>query len=359
MHPYKNLNKSSYWSKSINAVDYNLFNPIVNPKFKISDSNVKIATAGSCFAQYISKYLNSCGINPYVVEDASMTTQNFKSKYQYGLFSARYGNIYSSTQLKQLFDRAFGNFTPLENFWIGNTCPFIDPFRQSITNGFQTIQELILDQNRHLSLVKDMFQELDVFIFTLGLTEVWKSKVDGSVYPSAPGVLGGTFDSEKYEFYNLSVSDVFNDLKYFSLELKNVNSNAKILLTVSPVPLVATATNNHVLSASIYSKSVLRVAAQMVVDEFDFVDYFPSYEIITGPQSILSGGFYEEDLRNIKAEGVDFVMDIFMRNYLDVNSGSKSIIVSDDTTYFKKIIGDMNIICEEVYNDAYLDNGNV
>ena len=41
-----------------------------------------------------------------------------------------------------------------------------------------------------------------------------------------------------------------------------MNPKARLVLTVSPVPLAATASGSHVLPATIYSKSVLRAAAQ-------------------------------------------------------------------------------------------------
>ena len=55
-----------------------------------------------------------------------------------------------------------------------------------------------------------------------------------------------------------------------------------MILTVSPVPLVATAAGKHVLVATTYSKSVLRVACEEVCQKAADVMYFPSYEIITG-----------------------------------------------------------------------------
>ena len=39
-----------------------------------------------------------------------------------------------------------------------------------------------------------MFEQSEIFIFTLGLTEAWRSKKDGAVFPLAPGVSAGSFD---------------------------------------------------------------------------------------------------------------------------------------------------------------------
>ena len=43
---------------------------------------------------------------------------------------------------------------------------------------------------RYDALTKDSaFRDLDVFVFTLGLTEAWVAKADGAVFPLAPGVV--------------------------------------------------------------------------------------------------------------------------------------------------------------------------
>jgi hypothetical protein len=72
------------------------------------------------------------------------------------------------------------------------------------------------------------------------------------------------------------------DMSAFIGSLREVNPKAKVILTVSPVPLFATAVDRHVLVSTTYSKSVLRVAAQALVESYDYVFYFPAYEIVAG-----------------------------------------------------------------------------
>ena len=91
-----------------------------------------------------------------------------------------------------------------------------------------------------------------------------------------------------------------------------MNPRVKVILTVSPVPLVATAEEAHVLVATTLSKSVLRVAAEVVSARGRDVAYFPSYEIITGPQA--RGRYFAEDLRSVTDEGVDRGDDAFSSN---------------------------------------------
>jgi hypothetical protein len=60
----------------------------------------------------------------------------------YGVFTARYGNIYTSRQLLQLLRRAFDRFTPKEDVWVESPTKIIDPFRPSIQpEGFSSMRE--------------------------------------------------------------------------------------------------------------------------------------------------------------------------------------------------------------------------
>lgn len=277
------------------------------------DSQTKVATAGSCFAQHIARYLKKSGFCYYVAEPGHpILPAATREQHNYGLFSARYGNIYTARQLWQMFERAYGRFTPAEQIWEGGDDVFFDPFRPTTQpGGFVSREELISDREQHLAAVRTMFETLDVFVFTLGLTECWRSRDDGAVFPICPGVEGGTFDPARYEFYNQPVEDVISDLTAFRNGLADVNPRAQIIFTVSPVPLVATAeAGAHVLSATTYSKSVLRVAAEAMRQRFENVHYFPSYEIITGGFS--RGAYYAPDLRNVLEDGVAHVMRLFM-----------------------------------------------
>ena len=132
----------------------------------------------------------------------------------------------------------------------------------------------------------------------------------GATAAGAPGVAAGTFDPEKYEFLNFGVAEVSKDLNLFLKKLRLVNSKSRIILTVSPIPLVATGEDRHVLVSTTYSKAVLRVAAEELARGSENVYYFPSFEIITGSHS--RGAYFADDMRGVTEEGVDHVMRVFL-----------------------------------------------
>ena len=63
------------------------------------------------------------------------------------------------------------------------------------------------------------------------------------------------------------------------------------------------------LTATSYSKSVLRALAGELALKYRYVDYFPSYEIITHP--VFRGMFFAPNMRSVEAAGVDTVMGHF------------------------------------------------
>jgi hypothetical protein len=81
--------------------------------------------------------------------------------FNYGTFSARYGNIYTTAQLLQTAQRAFGHFVPSDDVWLLPKGGFADPFRPAIQpGGFACREELVADREQHLSAVRHMFETL-------------------------------------------------------------------------------------------------------------------------------------------------------------------------------------------------------
>ena len=316
-HPYKSMPAKAFWRGSVAAIDSAAIDPVGIFDLKIGKTD-RVATAGSCFAQHIARHLAQAGFNYYVAEQAhAIVPEDVAIANNYAMFSARYGNLYTARQLLQLVKRALGQFSPAEGAWTNKAGQIVDPFRPSIQpGGYLSPEEMLQNRRQHLEAVVTMFKSLDIFVFTLGLTECWRSKADGAVFPICPGVEGGEFDPDKYEFYNQTVIDVVSDMTEFLAILKDINPNAKVILTVSPVPLAATAVpGEHVLTATTYSKSVLRVAAGMLRDQFANVEYFPSYEIITA--NAVGGDYYASDLRNVLEAGVSHVMRTFLAHATD------------------------------------------
>lgn len=352
-HPYKTLPDKAFWRRAVARPATEDVDPVGIFNLRITPET-KVATAGSCFAQHIARYLRRSGYNYFVPEPGHpILPEQVRDENNYGLFSCRYGNIYTTRQLWQLFQRAYGLFHPQEDVWV-EADAVLDPFRPTTQpGGYLSEAEMRRDREQHLAAVRRMFEELDVFVFTLGLTECWESRVDGAVFPLCPGVEGGRYDPDRHGFYNQGAEDVIADLVAFRDALTALNSGAQIILTVSPVPLMASAQpGEHVLTATTYSKSVLRVAADVLRNRYPNVHYFPSYEIITG--AFNRGAYFASDLRNVLEEGVAHVMRLFMQHATGAGPVKKAAIdgADDDSSDYLAAAGHLvEVECDEITLD--------
>jgi len=309
-HPYKHAPATAFWSRSVSS-HWNPANLLHSGNHLIR-KNDAVVSAGSCFAANIAPYLKSSGLNYLKTEKAHpIFATKMGEKFGYSDYSAAYGNVYTARQLLQLLRRSLGTFKPSEDRWYNNSC-VIDPFRPGLRYPARSDQEFDVLTRQHLARTREAFEKADVFIFTFGLTEAWSSRADGAVFPACPGTIAGEFDDKIHAFKNFTVEETVSDFCEFISLLRQNNTDVRIILTISPVPLVATATSDHVLSATIYSKSVLRVAAQEISRQLKDVVYFPAYEIITGPQAPTE--FFSEDRRHVSEMGVDAVMRALLQH---------------------------------------------
>lgn len=308
MHPYKRAPRTSFWSRSVSdGYDPAALVAPSEPLIRLSDT---VASAGSCFASNLVPHLERRGFTYLRTEPRHPSFRDIpKERLGYDAFSAAYGNVYTARQLLQLVKRSTGQFSPVEDRW-PTDAGVIDPYRPGLRYHARTDREFDLLTRQHLASVRQVFESAAVFIFTLGLTEAWVSIADGAVFPVCPGTVAGTFDSSHHAFVNFTAAEVTADLAAFIGELRTINPRVRVILTVSPVPLVATATASHVLCASTYSKAALRVAAGEIANDQPGVTYFPAFEIVTGPQT--GGAFFTDDRRTVTDDGIDTVMAAFL-----------------------------------------------
>lgn len=314
-HPYRLLPERNFWKEAVSQHSWvNVFEA-ERGRFSVSPSD-RLATAGSCFAQRISQFLTVAGYNFVEYEGPhNLLSSEYANRLGYGRFSARYGNIYTPRQLKQLVDEAFEKIQYEPRIGVTKKGAYIDLRRPNINNiGFISESEARADREYHLTCVRKMFLDCDVFIFTMGLTESWVSRSDGLVYGTHPEVALGRQWGESVDRVNFDYIDCFNDMVYVINFLQSINRRIRFIFTVSPVALAATHQDNHVLLATSYSKSVLRAVAGRLVQLCPAADYFCSFELFSAAQSF--GQFLSEDLRDVSGRGVDVAMQLFRKMFM-------------------------------------------
>lgn len=331
-HPYRGLPDQQFWRKDKGISDGSQLDPVSDPPFRIAPDE-RIVTAGSCFAQHVATYMSEAGFNHLITEQAHpLVPAALAKQFNYGMFSARYGNIYTARQLRQLFERAYGTFTPLDVSWCApKGHGVVDPFRPQIQpEGYLSQRELEADRAFHFRCIREAVENMDVFVFTLGLTEAWADTRDGAVFPLAPGVAGGTYDPDRVQFVNFDENETYEDLRAALDFIRGKRPDVRIVLTVSPVPLNATYENRHVLVSTAWSKAVLRIVAERAAREVPDCVYFPSFEIITSPH--VRGQYFGADCREVTRDGVNHVMRLFLRHFTKAAGNDAGLALPDKAT---------------------------
>lgn len=199
--------------------------------------------------------------------------------------------------------------------------------------------------------MRSVFDDVDVFVFTFGLTEAWVCSNSGTVFPTAPGTIAGQYDAEAYVFKNFRFDQVLADFERVREIISARNSGVQFLVTTSPVPLTATATDQHVEVATAYSKAVLRAVCGTLYEQYDDVDYFPSYEVITSQTA--RGGYYAQNLRSVSIRGVETAMSLFMQahsgNELAVSSTGTAVNSRSSQGSYSKD----DVVCEDALLEAF------
>ncbi|MBC7597988.1 MAG: GSCFA domain-containing protein [Polaromonas sp.] len=346
-HPYSDLPNRNFWRRYVSDTAWRDVPFMDSPKFTLQVEH-KLATAGSCFAQHITRHMKRVGLVPFVAEPAHPFIQMSRPEQvaSYEQFSARYGNVYTARQGLELAQQAAGT-KAIINDLVEEDGRWFDLLRPSVSKqGFATREEAIADRVHHLHCVRRMFESIDVFVFTLGLTECWQHADLGHTYPACPGTVRGIYDTNHHRFHNFGLTEVVADLEALIEVARTLNPVLKFIFTVSPVPLVATRTNENVIVASAYSKAVLRAAVGEVTKRYDFVEYFPSFEIISQPASF--GQYLAADLRDANERGVGHVMSCFLSAFYPPLPNFKAAPVVLEATVHKE---EAPVQCEEVFND--------
>jgi len=267
------------------------------------DQTTAIGSAGSCFASEIAYYLQRNGYN-YVVAESDPRDGELPES------SARWGIIFNTPSIRQLAEKAFGiRELPRLIEHRGDGDYYQDPYRENIA--FDSIEALEADRTKHISACRRAFEEVEVFILTLGLNECWEFIADGSVMSRGPKT------SHHFALFRhrvLSVEENVECLQVFLDVIRAHNPNLKLIVTVSPVPLMATglAADTHVIAANGHSKAVLRAAAEEFRRRNEGVYYFPSYEMV----GYCLDDPWEDDTRHVRRDAVAEIMKAFEATFV-------------------------------------------
>lgn len=158
------------------------------------------------------------------------------------------------------------------------------------------------------------FRTAGAFVFTLGLAEVWTDRENGRVFWR--GVPEEVYDAQRHEFRLTTVAENEENIREIIRVITSVNPAAPIVLTLSPVPLLATFRDISCMTADCVSKSVLRVALDNVMAERpQNVYYWPSFELVKWAGSAFDGRAWGEDARHADRYLVQCIVNEFVESF--------------------------------------------
>jgi tetratricopeptide (TPR) repeat protein len=268
----------SRWPTSAD-IDNRLYpncHPRMNPKFSIA-GDARVFAIGSCFARNIEEYLVRLGLD-VISRSLEFPAAEMSPNSRRNDLLVKYTPPSILQELRFALDSScpadeqFRFLAPLQN---GRTVDLnIPTWYSSVEHG------RAVERRREINALFAKIKSAELVIITLGLVEAWYDLVaDGFICEVPTWTLVNEYPG-RFAFVRL---DYAQSLRYTreSIELiLKVNPNAKIVLTTSPVPLGRTYTQDDIIVANSYSKSILRAVAGEISSNNPMVDYFPSYEMV-------------------------------------------------------------------------------
>lgn len=250
------------------------------PNQPVIDCYTQITAFGSCFAQHISNHLAN-------------RKYNLTAKKSPDIYISYMGEgMVNVHAIAQQFEWALNDKKIPDGLW----------------HGYKA-EDYGVDESVRLNTRKALL-ETDFFILTLGLSEVWEDIETEEIFWRAVPL--SKFDEKRHRFRVLSMSETKQQIaKIYSIICEKIPT-AKVLFTLSPVPLAATFRPVSCITANSVSKSILRAS----LDEFlrensgdlgQKLFYFPSYEVI----SELFFDKFDDDGRHPKSEIIELIMNMF------------------------------------------------
>ncbi len=250
------------------------------PDAPLIEKTTQITAFGSCFAANISNWLSERNFR--VLNKADDATRAYVVTMGEGMVN--------SFVIRQQFEWAWENKV----------------FDQPLWHGYKA-EEYGYDEEVRQE-TKTIFDETEVFILTFGLSEVWYDEPTGNVFWRT--IPKDVYDPERHKFRLSTVDENRENIRAIYDLIRKYRPEAKIVVTLSPVPLIATFRDVSCITANSVSKATLRVAVDEVVREVQdegHLFYWPSYELVTD----VFRSPYRADRRHVRPVVLSYIMRLF------------------------------------------------
>lgn len=285
--------------------------PIADPSFQTGlklAQGAKVLTMGSCFARNIEEYFEAEGFDVPLMSYTAPIEEVGKVGRVQGILN-KYTLASIATEIEWLARvKAEGGIVTWDNvshmLMELNHDKLIDMQLATVVG---VSRERAIERRQQIYDIHVQIFDCDLAVLTPGLTETWFDTKTGYYIQRAPGPRQVKMEPDRFTFCVMDFFQCFDMLDRAIRTLRQ-NGTGQIALTVSPVPLNRTMTDQDILIANTYSKSTLRSVVGTICERHESVFYVPSYErvMLSKDKSI-----WNQDLRHVADEFIGTIASRF------------------------------------------------
>jgi tetratricopeptide (TPR) repeat protein len=228
----------------------------LNREPKFIDKNTKFFTMGSCFARNLAGSLLKSGYAAHHMEISEYINTTFANRVFVDWLSDAEIDVAIRDRIVELLPKGWSKENTLQ-----------------------------------------IIRNSNVFILTLGVAPAFFDRATGDFVLPRPSALNSRVLAEKYLYRTTSVQENVDNVLHLINFIRSISPEIKVVVTVSPVPLLASFEYESAVQADCLSKSTMRLVAHEVVNnsKLQNILYWPSFEVFRWAGSNASNYYAADD----------------------------------------------------------------
>lgn len=215
-----------------------------------------------------------------------------------------FGTVFNPASIAKLLCYSLEQQVPAPNTYLSREGIY---YNELLHSDFSAPDQAQLAQQIQavLTEVHQWLHQSSWLLVTFGTAFTYRRKSTGNIVTNCHQLPAPLFERSL-----LTVEEIVTDFTALWKQLRAVNPNLRIVITVSPV--------RHLkdnLAMNSVSKSVLRLACHTLQEQLEGVDYFPAYEALM--DDLRDYRFYKADLVHPNEIAESYIWDLFCQSYLD------------------------------------------
>lgn len=253
----------------------------IEPSAKKITHNSRMITIGSCFSEHIGQRL---------IEACFPVDPN------------PFGVLFNPVSIKNsLVDLIENKHFTVEDLFLNGS--LWSSFSHSTLFSSTDVASCLNNINSRIEEAHSQILNADFLLITFGTAWVYELKQSGEVVSNCHKL-----PAEQFHRRRLSVEEIVNDYTELFNRIKTINPGIEVVFTVSPIRHWKDGAH-----ANNISKSILHLAIETLTDKFDFVSYFPAYEIQL--DELRDYRFYDADMFHPTDVAIDYIWKRFSETY--------------------------------------------